>query len=199
MSLRRQGPVAILVVAFVAACGGSSNGPIETSAHRPAPMEVSGQPAPAEVSAPLLRPVDLGPTWRYRTNPVVEMKPESTPAPGQPITGEISRAQEILWASHWNGTRWQDDADIIEYAVHFAAAADGLHFMQGHTHPIDVAGHRVWTFTKDGHQGGPDSALFDIGTTVIQLIIGHSAAAPASTPSTQQVLIDAVHRAFGSS
>ncbi|HEX3707244.1 MAG TPA: hypothetical protein VHV76_11500 [Mycobacteriales bacterium] len=196
MQVAKQLSLVVVLASCVAACGGSSAGPTETAAHRPPLMQV-GAPAPVAFAAPLLRPADLGPTWRYRTTPAVETKPESTPPPGQTITGETGRVQAILWASHWNGERWQVDADIIEYAVTFASHADGRRFVQPNAHPTNVAGHQVWTLSKNG-QGGPDGVMFEHGTTVIQMIIGHGANPAPSTLSTPDILRAAVHRAFAS-
>ncbi|HWC34841.1 MAG TPA: hypothetical protein VG650_08435 [Mycobacteriales bacterium] len=185
----------VLSVAVAGCSGTSAGGSTQTPAHRPL-LSVPGAPAPAADAALLLRPADLGPAWRYRTSPAIETKPETTSAPGQPSTGEISRVQAILWASHWNGTMWQDDADVIEYGVQFATRADGRRFVRGDSHPVQVSGHRVWILTKHG-RGGPDSALIDVGTRVVQLIIGHAEAAPPSTPSTAAIVQAAVRRAYG--
>jgi hypothetical protein len=141
-----------------------------------------------------VRPADLGPTWRYRTTPAVETKPEPTPATNA-ATGEIRRSQEILWAAHWNGAMWQDDADVLEFAVRFATPADALRFIRQAAHPVAVARHQVWVLANHG-SGAPLGAAFDDGTTVLQLIIGRSASAASSTLSMNDILRVAVRRAF---
>lgn len=206
----RDGLVVALLTGCLTACGGSSEAPSETAAHPPAPLHVGGPPPPAALAAAILRPTDLGPAWRYATDPPIETKPAAgRSASGAPA--EQIRIQAILVIQHWDGAHWMHDQDVFEYAVRYATAADAHRVVRLSARPQECTpspcdagpsrrlatmldGHRVW-LGKVTSPTVPVAAAFVSGSTLIKMVIGGPESTAPNALSVKDIVRAAIRRA----